>query len=291
MQLDKLLGVTGGRLVGVPFEFVSISIDSRNIKPGDLYIAIIGENLDGHDFCEEAIRKGAVACLVDRELTPLGASQVVVKDTTKALGDIAENHRDKFDMPFVAITGSCGKTTVKQMVASILSQAGSVFASRGNFNNHIGMPLSLLELADSYEYGVFELGASHVGEIADLGKRLKHEVSVITTVGSAHIEGFGSVENIADAKSEIFQTLKPHGTAIAEVDSPYLNGWRKLRTDLDWLTFGLVENADVSARHLQLNASGCYRFELVTCLGTTEIELPLLGKHNVKNATAKRKSV
>lgn len=286
MHLDELIQACRGRLVGEPFVFNALSIDSRTLKPKDIFIAIKGENFDGHTFVQDAIKAGASACIVDHDIEDLDVPQIIVEDTTHALGQIAHHHRSKFSSPFIAVTGSCGKTTVKQMMASIFAQAGEVFSSKGNFNNHIGLPLSLLNLPPSVEYGVFELGASHLGEIAYLAALLEPSVGIITTVAPAHIEGFGSVDNVAKAKGEIYESIVPGGTAVAEVDSPYLSMWQSARPDLKWLTFGVNADAKVYATDIEREASGHYRFTLNTPSGTTSVVLPILGEHNVKNATA-----
>lgn len=285
MRLEELISVTNGQLSGDSVEFSEVSIDTRTMNPGALYIAIIGERLDGHEYCAEAVQKGAVALVVEKQLN-IDIPQLIVENTTHALGEIAKHHREQFQPLTLAVTGSCGKTTVKQMVASIMATQGKVLAPKGSFNNQIGLPLTLLKLDESYDYAVIELGANHQHEIRANGRIAQPVIAAITVVAPAHIEGFGSVAGVAEAKSEIYESLPKEGVAIAEVDSPYLAGWKKQFPHLHWRTFGFTDNANVYATDCELNASGEYQFELHADGKNETVKLPLMGKHNVKNATA-----
>lgn len=267
-------------------EFDSISIDSRTLKPGQCYLALIGENFDGHDFVADAKQNGAVAAIVDRQCD-VKIPQLIVPDTLQMLSDYAYYHRCQFNPYVVALTGSCGKTTVKEMVASIFSQAGKTFATRGNFNNHIGVPLSLLELNASYEYAVFELGASGAGEIAHTAQLVKPKVTLVNNVSAAHIAGFGTLNGVAVAKGEIYDALPDDGTAVVNIDDEFSNIWITKLGDKRLVTVSLNdETADIHAHSIVLHNNEPSRFTLVTPDDQAVINLPLPGKHNVRNALA-----
>lgn len=270
----------------------SISIDSRNIQPGALFIAIIGENFDGHDFVKQAEQKGAAAIIVDREVQT-SLPMIQVKDTRKALGEIAKKWREQWNHPVIAVTGSCGKTTTKTMIAHILQQPNElithpdlVLASEGTLNNDIGLPLTILKLTPSHQFAVFELGANHLGEIAYLTDIAKPTVSVITNVGGAHLEGFGSMEGVAKEKSEIYRGLKQDGIAVLNVDDDYSNFWREIIDNRKILTFSMHDKADVYAKDIHLDRDGHAEFILVTPQDEVAIHLPFIGKHHVSNALA-----
>lgn len=266
---------------GEDVPFTGCSTDSRHITPGCLYIALRGERFDGHDFINEAATKGAVACIIERAInTPLPTLQVA--NTKVALGQLAALWRQQFQLPTVAITGSNGKTTVKEMVKSILSQCGHVLATQGNLNNEIGLPLTLFNLNSEHRYAVVEMGANHVGEIQALTHMAQPTVATITQCAPAHLEGFGSVERVAQAKGEIFSGWL-RGTAVINADDNYASVWKALAASHTIVTFGLQHTADITATNIHLNVRGS-QFTLNTPQGNVDIHLPLLGQHNVINA-------
>lgn len=217
-QLSELVEPLNAKLVGNDTSISSVSTDSRNIQAEQLFIALVGDKFDAHNFCEQAVADGAAALLVERELQ-VNVPQLIVEDTRIALGQLGAWVFTKMQMPKVAITGSCGKTTVKEMVASILGLKGEVLATLGNFNNDIGAPLTLLRATEQHDFAVIELGANHVGEIDYTVKLVQPDIAVVNNVAAAHLEGFGSIDGVKQAKGEIFNTLKPEGLALYNLDS------------------------------------------------------------------------
>ena len=278
--------------VPAPAENVSFSVvttDSRKLQKGDLFVALCGEKFDGHDFIEPVAKQGACAAVVQKKQS-VALPQLVVDNTIHALGNLGALNRELFQGPVIAITGSSGKTTVKQMIASILAamtrDANKVLATRGNLNNHIGVPQTLLEISKQHEYAVIEMGASALGEIAYLAKMAKPQVSVVNNVGRAHVGGFGSVDNIAKGKGEIYQYLSSNGVAVINRDDHYSEQWLKQTAASKQLTFAIKNDADVVAKNITRNNAGCCSFELVCKKGSVSIQLPLMGEHNVSNALA-----
>ncbi|HUW25850.1 MAG TPA: UDP-N-acetylmuramoyl-tripeptide--D-alanyl-D-alanine ligase [Gallionella sp.] len=295
MLLSQAAQVLNGRLLGPDLRFDAVSTDSRKIRAGDLFIALRGEHFDGYEFVATALQSGAVAALVNADsyeahssVAVSGSSTLVVEDTRLALGQLAAYWRAQFDIPLVAITGSNGKTTGKEMLGSILrTAAGSdsaVLVTSGNLNNDIGMPLTLLQLSAQHRYAVIEMGMNHPGEIDYLARLAKPDVALITNASSAHLEGLGSVEAVAHAKGEIFSGLKPHGTAIINADDGYAPLWRGLAGTYPLLEFGLEQPADVSGRW-QPQGSGL-RLSAQTPLGDFSADLQVPGAHNACNALA-----
>ena len=224
-----------------------------------------------------------MAALVERPLA-IDMPQLVVADTRLALGQLAAAWRRQLQTPLVAVTGSNGKTTVKEMCAAILSRAGSTLATRGNLNNDIGVPLTLLRLSQEHRFGVIEMGANHAGEIAYLTQLAAPQVAIITNAAPAHLEGFGSVEGVARAKGEIFSGLSDNGVAVINADDDYAGLWRELSSGSRTLCFGLAKPADVGARGLgDVHGS---ELEVLTPLGSFHLNLPLAGRHNIMNALA-----
>jgi UDP-N-acetylmuramoyl-tripeptide--D-alanyl-D-alanine ligase len=213
---------------------------------------------------------------------------VQVPDTLSSLGALAANWRCRFEPVVVGVTGSAGKTTVKEMIAAILSRAGPVLVTRGNLNNEIGVPLTLFRLSDEHHAAVVEMGANHPGEIARLATMAGPSIGVLTLAGAAHLEGFGSVEGVAHAKAELFEALPPNGTAIVNADDCYARLWRDIAAPRPVVTFGLGPGADFTARNIRREAAGApgSRFELVSPTGDIEVSLSLPGVHNVVNALA-----
>lgn len=294
MSLANIASALQGELVGADARFQRVSTDTRDIKAGDLFVALVGERFDGHDFIAEAGAGKASAVLVSRQVD-IELPQLKVADTRIALGKLAELQRDAFAGSVAAITGSSGKTTTKEMLASILRcrSGGSsgntekVLATQGNFNNEIGVPLTLLGLRADQDFAVIELGASAAGDVAYLVQLVKPHVAMITNVMPAHVEGFGSIEAIAEAKAEIYQGLTEQGTAIINSDDGFASYWQSIVGDTQTLTFSGRGNnsADIYACDPQLSPRGS-RFTLCTPIGETPITLALLGRHNVSNAVA-----
>ncbi len=268
--------------------FAGISIDSRSLQPGNLFIAIQGEHLDGHQFIPEAIQKGASALVVKHPVAhPL--PQFIVKDTDTAFATLAAQWRSQFDIPFIGVTGSNGKTTVKNMIASILVAAcggktSEILAPKGTFNNHWGVPLTLARLNKLHRYAVIEMGMNHFGEIEKLTLLTRPQVALITNAASSHLEGVGDVAGVARAKAEIFQGLPAKGVAVLNRDDAFYGYWRKHIATHRCLSFGFHPEADIRAT-LQ-RASNTQHLSLHTPLGSIDVHLPLLGSHNVKNALA-----
>ncbi len=287
--LSRAAEVLQADLIGGDGRFASVSTDTRTLAPGDLYVALRGPNFDGHEFVTQAAQKGAVGAMVERPLD-LELSQLRVADTRTGLGVLAAAWRQDFSVPLVAVTGSNGKTTVKEMLAAILSCRGRVLATLGNLNNDIGMPLTLLRLQNE-DYAVIELGASGPGEIEYLSHIARPDVVVLNNTGKAHLEGFGSVEGIARAKGEIISGLAARGVVVLNGDDRWAPLWRELAGGHRVLSFGMEAAADVSADPRQLttlwNRQGfrC-RFDMRTPEGEVTIELGLAGRHNLMNALA-----
>lgn len=286
MLLSRLAQAIGAELVGSEAEFSRVSTDTRTIQPGDFFVALQGENFDGHDYLAQAAEAGAVGVMVS---TPqkLSVSQVVVPDTRIGLGKLAKTWLQQFSPKKVAITGSCGKTTVKEMVAAILSQQAPTLATRGNFNNDIGVPLTLCRLNQEHEFAVIEMGANHLGEIAYTVGLVEPDVALVNNVGSAHLEGFGSLSNVAAAKSEIYQGLSQTGVAVINLDDAYSELFKAKSAHCRQISFSMASTeADIHLLSAAVNQAGQYRFEAALPSGQISVALPLIGKHNVSNALA-----
>lgn len=287
MRLSEAAGVLHGKLIGEDVAFHAVSTDSRTVQAGDLFVALRGERFDGHAYVAECLQRGAAAALVSQQVAGAG-SQLVVADTRVALGQLAAYWRSQFAIPLVAVTGSNGKTTVKEMLAAILRAAAggdaAVLATQGNLNNDIGLPMTLLKLREQHRYAVAEMGMNHAGEIAYLTRLGRPDVALVNNALPAHLEGLGSVEGVARAKGEIFQGLGAGGTAIINADDAYAPLWRELAAPHRIQTFGLEQTADVSADY-RLNADGS-EVTLKTPQGSARLHLPAAGLHNVRNALA-----
>ena len=277
------------RRVGGNAEFMRVTTDSRDIRPGDLFVGIRGERFDGQQFAVQALAAGAVAAIVSEVPRNAAASTrfLVVADTRVALGQLAAFWRARFVMPLIAITGSNGKTTVKEMLAAILRQSAgenAVLATAGNLNNDIGMPLTLLQLRAQHRYAVVEMGMNHLGEIAYLSRLARPTAALINNAGTAHIGELGSTEAIARAKGEIFEGLDTAGSAIINSDDAFADYWRGLAKPRRVVDFGLDRNAAVSA-HYELADAGSL-VTIVTPENQFVATLKVPGLHNVKNALA-----
>jgi len=295
MLLSQAAQVLSGRLAGPDVRFDAVSTDSRKIRAGDLFIALRGEHFDGYEFVADALQSGAAAALVNADSYEVRPSLLnpesrilIVEDTRLALGQLAAYWRRQFDIPLVAITGSNGKTTVKEMLAGILRAASgsddAVLATGGNLNNDIGMPLTLLQLNAQHCYAVIEMGMNHPGEVDYLTHVANPDVALITNASSAHLEGLGSVEAVARAKGEIFAGLKPRGTTIINADDEHAPLWRGLAGTHPLLEFGLEQPADISGQW-QPQGSGL-RLSAQTPSGNFSADLQVPGAHNARNALA-----
>lgn len=297
MALSEMAQVISGKYTGYDANFSSVVTDSRHLHDGDLFVALTGPNFDAHDFLENVREKGAVAAIVNRPIDtelPL----IIVDNTLVALGKLATAWRKFHDIPVIAITGSNGKTTVKEMTKSILSQCGRVMATRGNFNNDIGLPLSLLRLQDEDRFCVVEIGINRTGEMKNLSCIAEPTVAVITNAGQSHLAGFGSVSSVAAAKGEIFSGLVAEGIAIINADDDYVTTWHEQAENHSVVTFGFNNTADVVASNwdpcLQWqNNQFVNRFTLNVRpqvidaqSNSINVELALAGHHSVVNCLA-----
>ena len=292
ITLANIAKIVDGHLIGNDCEIASIGIDSRNITQNQLFIGIKGENFDGNTYAFDAIKQGAAAVLVNDADTKARPA-VIVKDTRLALGKLASDWRHQFSLPIVAVTGSNGKTTVKEMLVSILNAATykensldvtKVHATIGNLNNDIGLPLTLLKMTDQHAYAVIEMGMNHLGEINYLTNITQPTVAVISNAGTAHIGQLGSRENIAKAKGEIFAGLAHDGVAVINADDDFAGYWKSLSSTKKTITFGLNKQADVFASFKEFDAVN--KINLTTPSGNISFELNLLGQHNIYNALA-----
>ncbi|MBT8146426.1 MAG: UDP-N-acetylmuramoyl-tripeptide--D-alanyl-D-alanine ligase [Gammaproteobacteria bacterium] len=286
MRLSSAADRLGGELHGVDVEFGAVSIDTRTLQSGDLYLAIHGDRFDGNDFVDQAREKGACAAVVSR-LSDTDIPQLLVKDTTVALGQIAALNRLASKAKLIAITGSQGKTTVKEMTGSILERVGPTLVTRGNLNNAIGVPLTLLELSVEHEFGVIEMGANRAGDIAYSVGLVKPDVAIITVAARAHIEGFGSLEGVAEGKGEMIDGLGPDGTMVLNRDDRFFDSWNRRAGDRKVVSFSVRDRqADYCAGNVQRGQDGRLTFQLSSAKGKETITLSLLGRHNVINALA-----
>lgn len=285
-KLSELTAPLKAKLRGSDASFSGVSIDSRSVKPGELFVAIRGDKFDGHQFIDQAKSQGAVAAVVSQEMKA-NLPLLQVTDTRLALGEMAVLHRQKFHLSFIAHTGSCGKTTVKEMMNSILMQCGEVLATQGTLNNDFGVPLTLLRLNKQHQYAVIEMGANHPGEIAYLTQMVRPQVAFINNIAPAHLEGFGSLEGVARAKAEIFQGLTADGTAIVNADDNFAEWIQNQLAGKKVLRFGIKnKKVDVTAREIKGDSQGYFSFILQTSSDDISVKLPVLGEHNVLNALA-----
>lgn len=287
LNIKQIRTIVDGELLNIQNDNLTIDVistDSRKITKQSLFIALVGENFDGHQFAVQAIKDGAVAVIVNHPIEDNSIPQIVVKDTRQALGQIAGFIRQQSSAKIVALTGSSGKTSVKEMTAAILQNCGTTLYTQGNYNNDIGVPLTLLRLTKDDQFAVIELGANHIGEIAYTTQLVHPQTALINNIAEAHIEGFGSLEGVATAKGEIFEGLAKDGIAIINLDS-CSDKWFKQLTDKTVWTFAL-ENPLAHFYASQIKMADLTTFKLHTPFGECEIQLPLIGLHNVSNAIA-----
>ncbi|MEO7385602.1 MAG: UDP-N-acetylmuramoyl-tripeptide--D-alanyl-D-alanine ligase [Gammaproteobacteria bacterium] len=283
----------GGKLVGGNVGFDSVSTDTRSIEPGQLFVALRGVRHDAAGFVVTAAERGAAAAIVET-VQPLPLPQVVVPDAGKALQDVAAAWRQRFQIPVLGVTGSNGKTTLKEMMSAIMrahvrqpGDDGGVLATWGNLNNHVGVPITLLWLRDSHRAAVIEMGASGRREIALLTRIARPTVGVITNAGPAHLAGFGgTISDVAEGKGELFMSLSPGAVAVVNRDDSFHDYWRGLRQDLAYRSFGLSPAADFRAVDVAGGNGEGLRFRIVSPVGDVAVTLPMAGGHNVQNALA-----
>ena len=286
LALSALAQVVDGRLIGEDTQIEHVTTDTRAIETGALFIALVGERFDAHDFVGQAKDNGATAVVVERVLD-VDIAQIIVDDSLKALGQLGEYVHQGCHTKTVAITGSCGKTTVKEMVASILSQQGQVLYTAGNFNNDIGVPLTLLRSTKDDDFAVIEMGANHIGEIAYTTQLTHPDIAIVNNVAEAHLEGFGSLDGVKQAKGEIYQGLQAGGIALVNLDSQGGTMWQDVLRDKCVVTFAQQNSdADYFASDIAMSSKGSSSFTLHTPIGQVAIQLGLVGAHNVSNAIA-----
>ena len=288
MLLSDIARIVQGKLFGTDEAISSVSIDTRTLLSGQLYVAIKGKNYDGNDFVNLAEQAGAKAAIVHKEIKP-SIPYISVTDTRLALAELAGYWRLASSAKLVGITGSNGKTTVKEMLATILNVAGNVLFTQGNLNNDIGVPLTLLRLNEDHQYAVVEMGANHHGEIAFTSQYAQPDVVILNNAGPAHLQGFGSIDGVAKAKSEIISTLKSSGIAILNKEDKYFSYWQDIAGNRKTVSFGFDNSADIFAKNIDFKLIK-HRFVTTFTLHTKEnfinIQLPLAGRHNVLNALA-----
>jgi len=300
LRIQQVAAVLHTEWNGKDVLLTGVSTDSRTLRKGDLFIALSGKNFDGGEFVSNAAKQGAAAAIVNENVAidelNVNIPVLFVKNTLKSLGQLAVFWRNQFKLPVIGLTGSNGKTTVKEMIAIILRQAACnknnldgqpsdpILATEGNLNNDIGVPLMLLRLRPHHQFAVFEMGMNHVGEIAYLTQLVKPDVALITNAGNAHIEGLGSVEAVARAKAEIFQGLSEQGIAIINADDVYASIWRDCVGARETIDFGLAKTAQINATY-QMNALTS-QLQLRLPDGVTAVQLQVPGVHNIYNALA-----
>ncbi|MDX1551866.1 MAG: UDP-N-acetylmuramoyl-tripeptide--D-alanyl-D-alanine ligase [Marinobacter sp.] len=266
--------------------FGGVSTDTRKIATGDLFVALRGENFDGHDYLAVAEKAGAVAAVVEQVDPDLALPQILVADTVEALAKLAAGNRNASRARFVAITGSSGKTTVREMVAAILSRVGNTLATEGNLNNHIGVPLTLFRLAPEHEYGAIELGASGLNEISHTVNIVRPDVSILTNAGQAHLEGFGGYDNIVLAKGEIIDGVSESGLVVLNRDDPAFDKWKRRAGERRIV--GVSRQASAGGDYFSESIRDDETSLVFRACGpegwTCDVSLPLHGEHNITNA-------
>lgn len=285
ITLSQMATLLGGELLGSDATIDAVTTDTRKITAGCLFVALKGERFDAHDFADQAKEAGAGALLVSRKLDS-SLPQVIVQDTRLAFGELAAWVRQQVPARVVALTGSSGKTSVKEMAASILSQCGNTLYTAGNLNNDIGVPMTLLRLTREHEYAVIELGANHQGEIAWTVNLTRPEAALVNNLAAAHLEGFGSLAGVAKAKGEIYTGLPLNGIAIMNADNNDGLNWQSVIGDRKvWRFSPNAANSDFTANNIHVTSHGT-EFTLQTPVGNVDVLLPLPGRHNIANALA-----
>jgi len=285
LALQALADETGGQLIGESIPLRNLVIDSRRVGEGDLFAALKGQQVDGHDFAHNALQAGASALLTERRLDGL-SPQLVVSNVTTASGRFGYLKRQLFTGAVIAVTGSAGKTTSKNLMAAALSPMGSVHATSGNQNNELGVPMTLAALSAAHQFGVIEMGAGQPGDIRYLCEIARPNVAVCLNASAAHLANYANVAAIADTKGEIFEALGAEGLAIMNADQPWLSGWREQAGSARQVTFGLSQSADYCARNIRHGGIEGTRFELQGPNCRELVSLQLAGEQHVSNALA-----
>jgi len=259
---------------------MGVNRDSRIIKKGEVYVAIKGKNFDGHEFVGQAFENGAIGAIVDREIDGL-SNLIVVDDVIQALASLATYYRKKFRQPVIAVTGSNGKTTTKDFLKRVLEEQCSVIATKGNLNNHIGVPITIFSFSDDADYFIVEMGMNHFEEIRHLTKIALPNIALITSIGRAHFEGVeGTIEGVAQAKGELFEELGPNDVAFVYLDDPYIS---KMKTRAKTITFGFTNHSDVWADGIAMNEDGsCFKLHHGT--KTFDVKIQMVGRQHIQNA-------
>ena len=292
--LAQAAQAVGGTLHGEDGRYGAVNSDTRRLAAGELFVALKGPNFDGNDFVVAAAQAGAAGALVQRHQPQVLVSgrpfaQLVVPDTLEALSKLAAAWRAQFAFPVLGVGGANGKTTVKEMAAQILARRGPCLATRGNLNNHIGVPLTLMRLESAHRAAVIEMGANRKGDVAALCRIARPTIGLITNAGAEHLEGFGSLDGVAEGEGEMVAALDSTGTAVLNADDPYLGLWRTLAGAARVVTFGLAGDADYRATDIEqsIGADGfALRFTLQARDTRRPVRLHLAGRHNVINALA-----
>lgn len=285
MQLSAAAELLHARMLGADVLFHGAGIDTRSLAAGELFFALRGNRVDGHDLLDSAAGAGAAAAVVEREARA-SLPRLLVDDVRAAMGKLAGHWRAQFSLPVIGITGSNGKTTCKEMLGAILGRGRRVLTTSGNLNNDLGVPLTLFRLGHDYDAAVIEMGANHVGEIASLAGLARPDIALVTCCAPAHVEGFGSIEGVARAKGEIYAGLGSDGVAVINADDDYADYWRGIAGPRRTVTFGVSEAAQVRVEDLGPTAAGGRRLRIHFDATRTDIALPLQGRHNALNTAA-----
>jgi UDP-N-acetylmuramoyl-tripeptide--D-alanyl-D-alanine ligase len=292
LSAGEILKATGGSLIRGSSQWLcrGLSIDTRTLRPGNLFVALKGERFDGHDYLTAAAERGASGFLIrddrlEKRETAVALPLIAVRDTLQALGDIASAWRRRFTVPLVAITGSCGKTTTKEMLAAIVGSSRQALVTEGNLNNQIGLPLTLLRLQENHDVAIVEMGTNQPGEIARLAAIAAPDIGLITNIGPAHLEGLKSFDGVREEKGALFQIMNGRGTAILNHDDEAI-GVLARRWQGSRITFGFSAGADVTARKIAMETLAGVRFRLVIAGSEVSIRLAIPGRHNILNALA-----
>ncbi|MBS1204311.1 MAG: murF [Proteobacteria bacterium] len=285
VTLSQLADILHGELHGQDVTIDAVTSDTRKLTPGCLFVALKGERFDAHDFADQAKAGGAGSLLVSRKLD-CDLPQLLVKDTRQAFGELGAWVRQQVPTRVVALTGSSGKTSVKEMTAAILGECGNTLYTAGNLNNDIGVPMTLLRLTKEHQYAVIELGANHQGEIAWTAGLTRPEAALVNNLAAAHLEGFGSLAGVAKAKGEIYTGLPANGVAIMNADNNDWLNWQSIIGDRKvWRFSPNAVNSDFTATNIHVTSHGT-EFTLQTPMGNVDVTLPLPGRHNIANALA-----
>ncbi|MDG2089591.1 MAG: UDP-N-acetylmuramoyl-tripeptide--D-alanyl-D-alanine ligase [Gammaproteobacteria bacterium] len=287
MGLQEMQKLTGGQLYGADATFNAVSIDTRTLQAGELFIAISGDNFNGNSFVNAAVEKQAVAAIITEKIE-VTVPTLQVEDSRIALGKLGASNRQLSDARVIALTGSQGKTTVKEMTANILAHCGEVLKTKGNLNNDYGVPLTLIKLEEKHQFAVIELGANGPGEIAYISELTKPHVVHITNIAPTHLEGFGDLDGVAKAKGEIWESMSDDGIAVLNLDDAYGGQWMEKLKGRSFVSISALgkANADFKVTDLKFDEAMHTTFSLISPQGAIEINLPLPGQHNVANALA-----